>query len=647
MTGATFDTFVEGPSNRLALAAARRVAGAPGADANPLVLVGADGLGKSHLLEAIGAAVEAGGLQVERESVRRLAERAHGDRGGLLPLHDCDVLLLDDLEAVVDRRDLGVLVQELLGGRVPFRRQVVLASGRGPADLGAAAELLGPALLGGLLVELAPPDAGTRLAMLRRRATDLTPALADEVLTAVASVPIGSVRELLAALQRLVAFQAVSPAALDPDQARVLIGGVPVPDRPAAPPAVAMPAVVAPDLAVRDDEFGSFLSEVVASVSHQVDQWRTQVGEAILHYGGEGYRTGRLEALLEEALPARPAEALAEYRREVERLRAIEREAVALAPDLTGAAAFRDPDHLAQAEALLAQARTRHDPLPAPHAGQTLDRFAEGPGNRQAVQAVRRVAEAAGARYNPLVIVGPSGCGKSHLLHALGHALQARGIAPVACLDALALHAQLAGLQEESALRAWRARYDHAGALLFDDLHLLTEAPRAQEELLRLLLHLLEEGRQVAVTAVGSPATLAGLDPRLLTRLDAGLVVHLPPPDREVRLVIVKEMLAGTPADGDAALADWLASRPADSARAVQGAVHRVLSAAETQGVAPSPALAREVLDRRESPGTAPRRAGAARGPGAPGPTHAMLRSPEKMLVVWPRLADRLIEEQG
>ena len=655
MTGATFDAFVEGPSNRLALAAARAVAAAPGENANPLVLVGPDGLGKTHLLQAIGAAVreEDAGRLVERESVLGLAERAHGERGGVIALHECEVLLLDDLEVVATRPDLVPLVLELVSGRVPFRRQVVLASTLPPAALGPAAEVLAPGLLGGLLVELSAPDAGTRLAILRRRAADLTPALADEVLTAVASVPIGSVRELLAALQRLVAFQAVSPAPLDPAQARVLIGGAadpePGPENGAPAPAAdaaSSESSVASDLAVGDDEFGSFLSEVVASVSHQVDQWRTQVGEAILRHGGEGYRTGRLEALLQEALPSRPGDVLADYERDIQRLRAMEREALALAPDFAGAPAFRDPDQLIQAEALLVQVRTRRDPLPGPQPELRLERFGEGPGNRQAMQAVRSVVESPGTRYNPLVIVGASGCGKTHLLHGLGHALVAREIGPVACLGAQALSAQTSVLDESTGLAEWRTRFQYAGVLLVDDIHLLLDQPRAQEELLRLLPHLVEAGRQVVVASTEPPSALAGIDPRLLTRLDAGLVVELPPPDREVRLVVVKQLLAGTLAEGDAALADWLAARPADSARAVQGAVRRVLSAAEAQGVAPSPALAREVLDRREATRPPPRRSGGARSAGIPGPAHAMVRSPEKMIPEWPRLADRLIEEQ-
>jgi chromosomal replication initiation ATPase DnaA len=134
------------------------------------------------------------------------------------------------------------------------------------------------------------------------------------------------------------------------------------------------------------------------------------------------------------------------------------------------------------------------------------------------------------------------------------------------------------------------------------------------------------------------------VDPRLLTRLEAGLVVDLSRPDREIRLAVAKQSLVGTTGEGDAALADWFAGRRVESVRALQGAIHRVLSAAEAQGVAPSPALAREVLDRRE-PGT--RRSAGHLAAGMPGPTHRLSQSPEKMVTAWPRVADRLIEDLG
>lgn len=642
----TMAAFLEGPSNRLALAAARRVARGDD-DVNPLVIVAARGLGKSHLLQAIRQQAEAAhpDWHVEYETLNGLVERAHGERGGVVPLHECHLLLLDGLERLAERPDLVPLVQELVDGRVPFRRAMVVASAVPPLALGD--EALGRALSAGVVVEISAPDPGTRLAILRRRASELRPALADEVLTSVATLPFPSVRELLAALQRLVAFQAVSPAPLDPEQARILIGGGLEPEVEAAPvgEARAVAASGPPAGTPGDDEFGSFLSEVVASVGHQVDRWRAQVGEAVLRYGGEGYRTQRLEALLEQEMPGGPGEALAEFAGRIERLRAMEQEAVALMPELEGAPAFRDPERLGEAEALLWQARRRRDPLPAPALTYRMERLGEGPANRMALQAARAVIESPGAKYNPLVILGPSGTGKSHLLNAVGNALAERGVEGVACLGAAAFAAEAEAAGADRA--AWRARYRYAGALLVDDLAGLAGRPAAQEELLGIVDACLETGRQVVCTAPGPLATLHGVDPRLLTRLEAGLVAELARPDRDVRRAVIRQLLSGTAAEGDAALADWLADRPADSVRAVQGMVRRVLGAAEAAGVAPSPALAREVLERRPTARPAVRASDAHRAPGLPATPAGLARSGEKMVHEWPRLADRLLEEYG
>ncbi|MDZ4674357.1 MAG: DnaA/Hda family protein [Gemmatimonadota bacterium] len=647
LEGATFESFVEGPSNSAAAVAARSVASQPGGGRQSLLLLGPAGVGKTHLLGAIAATLRTTqpGLEVCQETAASLLDRARGLHGGLAPLHEAGLVLFDELERISEHRDLEGAVLDFLLARAPMGRPVVLASAQSLETLGSAGAELAALLSEGTTVHLAPPDSGTRLAILRLRSAEFKPGLPDDVLAAVARLPITSVRELLAAIQRLVAFQSVSPGPLDPAQARLLVTGRATArtddDEPPVPAPASRQVELRP-LELADDEFGSFLTEVVASVSHQVDRWRAQVGEAILRHGGEGFLTRRLEALLEAEMPARPGEVLDRFELDVMRLRALESTAASLAPELAGSPAFRDPDRIDDAETALALARLRHDPLPAPSPEFSLERFGEGPGNRRALQAVRGVLHQPGARDNPLVVVGASGTGKTHLLHAIGNQL-GTGAGPVACLAAATFAGDVRRLLESGGLANWRSRFRHAGAFLLDDLHLLAGRPEAQEEFLVLFAHLLAHGRQVVVAMNAPPSSLKDIDPRLLSRLEAGLVVELPRPDREIRLLVVKQLLAASPAAGDAALADWLANRPADSVRAVQGAVRRVLSAAEAEGIGPSPALAREVLDRIE-PATRPASAGGTAAGGAPVPVRTG-QGPEKMVTVWPRIGDRLIEE--
>jgi chromosomal replication initiation ATPase DnaA len=636
-------SFVESAGTREALAALRSLAETGTLPANPLLLLAAHGLGKSHLLKAGAELYRAAhpGARVESDTVGGLAERSLGERGGILPVHECDLLLLDDLHQLADRPDLVPLVEEVLEVRIAWNRPVVIASALAPGAL--PHQGLTAVLERGQLLALQAPGAGERLAILRRRAGDLSPALPDEVLAAVAGVPLKNVRELLAALQRLAAFQAVSPAPLDPGQARILIGGYDAEDAESPATAAGAPAGAAepPVLATADDEFGSFLSEVVASVTRQVDEWRAQLAEAVLRHGANGYRTSRLEAILEGELSADPGALLAAYEHEVARLGALEAETRELAPDLAESPVFRDPDRLGEAHDILARARGRQTPLPGPNPAFRLEHFAEGTGNRQALRLVRAVVREPGRHANPLLLIGASGLGKTHLLHALGNALADRGTEAVACLGVLTIAGDLEAADTPAARTRWRQRFLQAGALLLDDLDLLAGHDATQEQVTHLVAALLDSGRQVAATSSRLLAEVEGLDPRLVTRFEAGVVEEIGRPDRETRLQVVKQALRGTPGDGDAALADWLAARPAETVRAVQGMVRQVLGAASVRGLLPSPALAREALERREH------LPGAAAAPRVSGPGSAIgrqMRNPEKMVLVWPRIEDCLFE---
>jgi len=457
-------------------------------------------------------------------------------------------------------------------------------------------------------------------------------------------------RDHTGALSRLVAFQEASAVPLSPADAMVLIGAPALrgaPEPPGEPVLESAPdSAASPATPEAPDEFGAFLSEITATVSEQVDRWRRAVEEAIQRWREKGLRTGRLEALLQEDLTGDPEPALEAFAKDAEELLALAREAAVHAPDLAGAELFHDPDQLTAARALCEEARTRTGPISAPLTHYRLEELAEGATNRAALRAARELLAETGEGRSPLLVWGGPGVGKSHFLHGFGNALAARGVGPVACLGGPAFIAEVSARTDPDALAGWRRRYRWVGALLLDDLHLLAGEERAQEEL-ALLIGELQEGRRPMVFASARGlAELSGLDPPLRALLESGRVVELGPPDREVRLAVVKRLLSGSAAAQDAALADYLAGRPADSVRAVQGVVARVLEEAAAQRVAPSPALAREVLEVRDPDAGAPSRvSGAVRTSGIHAPGMGLLRSREKMIDEWPVLADRLMVE--
>src|SRR5439155_8470130 len=133
------------------------------------------------------------------------------------------------------------------------------------------------------------------------------------------------------------------------------------------------------------DEFGAFLADVAVTVGRAVEAWRTRVAEEILRWEGEGYRTHRLEALLDQNSPAAVDEAIAAFVRDVERLKVLELEVAQLDPAVAGQSVFRDPERIRDAEEEAARARAGAAPPPAPSPAFPLSAYAVGPSNQVAV----------------------------------------------------------------------------------------------------------------------------------------------------------------------------------------------------------------------------------------------------------------------
>jgi chromosomal replication initiator protein DnaA len=650
-----FDTLVVGAANRLAFTAAKAVAESPGTVYNPLFIYARPGLGKTHLLMGIGhaARVVNVGLCVEYLTLDEFVESFHAaiaaGQGDAYRrrFNDVDVLLVDDVQFLTHRREMQSELLRLTDTLQSANRQIVLTSDRPPAEIEALDERLIRRFAGGLVIDVSAPDYETRVAILRRKAEERRAKFVEGVLEEVASLPIDNVRELLGALNRLVAFQAVSDTPLLPAQARALAGGDEVSEKlpkkgktqrqPASAPVPTGPS----SRGSSADEFSDFLSEVSATVSQQVDSWRAKVAAAILRWEGEGFRTTRIESLLQQEMTVDPEEVLRQFAADVARLQALHAEAAELAPDLAGSTAFRDPDDIVGAEALTQRARQGAHPPPAPSPLWKLEDLVEAPSNRMALQAARAVVSEPASRYNPLVIVGGGGVGKTHLLHALGNALAARSKAAVACLSAHEFTSELIEAIDRDAVGPWRARYRSAGAFLLDDVHLVAEKDRTQDELFVLFNFLIESGRQMIFSSGVPLSELTGVEPRLRTRLEGGLVVDLPAPDREMRQQLLQRALNGK-GKPDADLVDYLGSRAAESVRALQGLLQRVLNAAEAKGVPPTAALAREVL---EAPAPKPpRRSTGMRTSGIVAPASGA-RSREKIVWDWPDVGDRIVEE--
>ncbi|HNY29335.1 MAG TPA: chromosomal replication initiator protein DnaA [Fibrobacteria bacterium] len=214
----TFDSFVEGDCNRLALAVARQVAENPGGGrANPLLLVGGTGLGKTHLMTAIGHFIL--GLDVARKVVYRTSEEFAREylevarKGDLKAFHsiyrDASVLLLDDIQffgGEVDKprfREQMVYVMSVLQAQ---RKQIILTCDRPPSEVQHFDRQILRQIESGFVADLDAPDQETRLAILRRKALEGGWNVTPDVLGMIAEQFTGNVRQLEGALLKLCAF---------------------------------------------------------------------------------------------------------------------------------------------------------------------------------------------------------------------------------------------------------------------------------------------------------------------------------------------------------------------------------------------------------------------------------------------------------
>ena len=645
----TFDTFVVGAANRLAVTAGRTVAENPGSAYNPLFIYSGSGLGKTHVLMAIGHAAKALApqLHIEYLTLDEYVEAFHAaiaaGQGDAFRrrFQNVDALLVDDVQFLTNRKEMQAELLRLTEALQQAGHQIVLASDRPPAEIADLDERLISRFSGGLVVDIGVPDYETRVAILRRKAEERGTKFQPGVLEVVAKIDFPNVRELMGALNRLVAFQAVNDTPIDAESARKVLG-VPGSGEPGA--AATAPTAASSTAAVTGsgpDEFSQFLTDVTVTVGKAVEAWRARVAEAVLRWEGEGYRTARLEKLLDQDTPAAVDDAIASYVQDVERLKALELEVSALDPQAAGGKVFHDPDRLDEAEAAAAKVREGAAPPPGPSAAFPFDIYVSGPSNEVAVSAARAVIAAPGKKYNPLVLAGRSGLGKTHLLNAIGLALAKKKNAIVACLSTQTFVDELIAAIDGNRVDWWRARYRRATALLLDDIHLLAGKERTQEELFNLFNQFLDADRQLVFTAPAHPNTLEGLEERIVSRLEGGLVAEMSEPDRDLRRAAVERLLKQNRVPVDPALLDYLADRPIDSVRSLTGLVQRVVEAAAAQDAPVSAGLARDVLEG--SP--AARRTTGLRTSGIVVSSAGGVRSREKMVWDWPASGDRVIEE--
>ncbi|HEX9109158.1 MAG TPA: DnaA/Hda family protein, partial [Longimicrobiales bacterium] len=526
----TFDSYVIGSGNRLTCAAARRVAESPGTSYNPLFIYSASGLGKTHLLMALGHHARRihEGLAVVYDTLDHFmadftaaieAGRRDEFRAGI---QDVGLLLLDDVQFLAGHLRAQEELIQVWDALLARSGQVVLTSDRPPTEIDGLDERLLSRFSGGLIVDVAAPEYETRVAIVRRKAGERGQKLAEGVGEALARIAFGNVRELQGALNRLIAVQELEGRAVAATEVAGIVNG-------------ASPA----GHEGSGGEFDKFLEEIAGAVGEIASATAAEqtIADAIMRWEAEGYRTRRLEGALANEPTSETVETLVrQYEADIERLREIAGEIASLdpkAPELARLDIFRNPDRVRDAEELMGEVRERSRPLPAPPPDASFEALTL-PADSMAVRAARAAAERPGLRYNPLFLFGPERSGKSSILTALAAEMQRKQPEmQVAFTNGSAFAAELIQALERNHVEGWRERWHRAGALVLDDVDALMDTERAQEELFHLFDALHRAGVQLAFASRLAARALAGMEDRLRSRLESGLVVELEAPRAE------------------------------------------------------------------------------------------------------------------
>jgi chromosomal replication initiator protein len=214
----SFDTFVVGPSNSLAYAAAHAITEQPGQLYNPLFIYGGSGLGKTHLLHSIGNGIKAknkNAVVLYQTTDRFVNEFINAIRFNKVHTFQAkykqvDVLLIDDVQFISHKEQTQEIFFHIFNILYESHKQIVFSSDTVPQNIQGLAERLRSRLAWGLVTDIQQPSLETKVAIVKKKSEGVGQPLADDVCHFIASLTVANIRELEGALIRVMAFGALT-----------------------------------------------------------------------------------------------------------------------------------------------------------------------------------------------------------------------------------------------------------------------------------------------------------------------------------------------------------------------------------------------------------------------------------------------------
>ena len=239
----------------------------------------------------------------------------------------------------------------------------------------------------------------------------------------------------------------------------------------------------------------------------------------------------------------------------------------------------------------------RDGPGPALNPKYTFESFVVGSSNQFAHAAARAVAEIPSKSYNPLFIYGGVGLGKTHLMHAVGHYIQARQKRLNLCyISSDRFINEMINAIRFDRLPAFRQKYRSVDVLLVDDIQFIAGKDRTQEEFFHIFNALHDAQKQIVISSDCPPRQIPTLEERMHSRFEWGLIADIQPPDIETKVAILRKKAEDERVELPENVTLFIASKVKTNIRELEGSLIRLIAFASLTGRDIDLPLAQEVL---------------------------------------------------